>query len=310
MGDGASAPVDVAGDVAVDVAVDVTVVIPARNRAHVLARALESVAAQTRRPSKVIVVDDASEDATATVARSAGAVVLTNASRTGSGPSRNRAIVAADSRWVAFLDSDDVWRPGHLEAVLRAAQGQVLVTAPAVDSEGRLRGNVTGRPLVLTPQRCFVPDNAVVTSGTIVDRTAVLEVGMFRSLARAQDLDLWIRLLERGEGRALAEPTVGYATRGRWTTEQSDQENRDPVLQILADYADRPWMTRRVRDGLLARMQWDAMRRAVHERRLADGVRLAAWFPPRPHVLPVLAHTLVLRHRGRTASLRAQAVQE
>lgn len=283
----------------VESTVDVTVVIPVRNRPQVLARALRSVAAQTVRPSAVIVVDDASTDETPDVARAAGVTVLVNDSQLGSGPSRNRGIEAATTRWIAFLDSDDEWYPEHLEKVLAASDGQVLVTAPALDSDGVIRGNLSGKPIALSPRRCFVPDNAVVTTATLLDRAAAVEAGLFRALPRAQDLDLWVRVLERGTGTALAEPTVTYHTRGVWTTVESDAKDRESVLRILDDYAARPWMTRSVRDGVLGRMAWDYLRLAMHEGRRRDALTHAVWFAGHPAALPVLAQALLLRRAGR-----------
>src|SRR4051812_3635959 len=108
---------------------DVTVVIPARNRAHVLLRALASVKAQAAPPKEVIVVDDASSDGTAEVAEAFGARVLKHPTSLGAGQARNSGIVAAETTWVAFLDSDDEWLPDHLQTVLAALDGHVFGTS-------------------------------------------------------------------------------------------------------------------------------------------------------------------------------------
>jgi glycosyltransferase involved in cell wall biosynthesis len=278
---------------------DVTVVIPVRNRPEVLLRALASVKAQTISPLEIIIVDDASTDNTCEVALAAGVTVLMNDRQLGSGPSRNKAIEAAGTRWIAFLDSDDEWFPDHLETVLAASEGQVLVTSVARDSDGGLRGNLAGEVVVCSPQRCLVPDNIVVTTATLIDRQAALDAGLFRALPRAQDLDLWVRILEIGGGVALARPTVTYHILSEWTTVESDSRDRDSVLRILDDYAERPWMTRSVREGVLGRMRWDYFRLALHERRWADAIRQAAWLGVHPAAWPALFRTLTLRRRGR-----------
>jgi glycosyltransferase involved in cell wall biosynthesis len=93
----------------------VAVVIPAYNAGQFIGEALDSVSAQTARPSEVIVVDDGSTDRTAAVARSRGVTLLTQPNR-GVAAARNLAIRATGQHWIAFLDADDVWEPGKLEA--------------------------------------------------------------------------------------------------------------------------------------------------------------------------------------------------
>jgi glycosyltransferase involved in cell wall biosynthesis len=95
----------------------VDVVIPAFDAAPHLREAIDSALAQTRRPARVIVVDDASTDATATVARACGASVelVTHAHNRGAAAARNTGIVAATAPLVAFLDADDRWTPDKLE---------------------------------------------------------------------------------------------------------------------------------------------------------------------------------------------------
>ncbi len=278
---------------------DVTVVMPVRDRASTLARALDSITAQTVQPAQVIVVDDASSDASAQIARDWGATVIVNPSQQGSGPSRNTAITAATTRWIAFLDSDDEWYPHHLATVLAAAPGQVLVTAAASDTQGRPRGNVSGGDFRLSPGRCFYPDNPVVTSTTLVDRAAVVHAGLFRPFPRAQDLDLWPRVLELGPGVALHAVTARYFDRSAQDAQASDARDRHFLGAVLEGYADSPWMTPDVRYGVLGRMRWDDLRLAMAtgERRTAR--EHALWLARHPRALPPLWQTLMLRRASR-----------
>lgn len=100
----------------------VSVVIPAFNVAGCLDRAIDSVLAQTVRDFEIIVVDDASSDATADLTRRRAAEdsrirLLQN--RVNSGPSvaRNNGIAAARAEWVAILDADDAYEPDRLESL-------------------------------------------------------------------------------------------------------------------------------------------------------------------------------------------------
>ncbi len=290
---------------------DVTVVMPARDGAATVGRAIASIRRQTRLPARVVVVDDGSRDGTADAALAAAGPldvqILVNEQPMGSGPSRNRAVEVATTRWLAFLDCDDEWLPGHLAAVMDAAPGHVLVTAPAVDSAGHPRGNTSGRAVRVTSARCFVPDNVVVTSCTLVARQAVVDAGAFRALRRAQDLDLWARVLEHGTGVALAQPGGVYHLRPGPPTQTSNDIDRECVQQVLRDNAGRPWMNARVRDGCLGRMEWDDLRLAQREGRRPDVVRHLRWFAAHPAAIPGLVQLLATRRSARRHLARTGA---
>ena len=93
-----------------------SVIIPTYNRVALLQRTLASVWAQRFTDYEVIVVDDGSTDGTLAYLQSLGdrLRVLQQANR-GPGPARNLAVKAAQGRYLAFLDSDDLWFPWSLE---------------------------------------------------------------------------------------------------------------------------------------------------------------------------------------------------
>jgi glycosyltransferase involved in cell wall biosynthesis len=93
-----------------------SVVIPTRDRASLLRRAVESALRATREQDEVIVVDDGSTDGTAGVVADCGPRVryLAGPAR-GPGAARNRGIREARSPLVAFLDSDDEWMADKAE---------------------------------------------------------------------------------------------------------------------------------------------------------------------------------------------------
>lgn len=111
--------------VAVDETPQVSVIIAAYNCAHYLAGAVESALGQGDLKLEVLVVDDASTDGTAEVARryeKTGRVrLLVNEVNQGPSFSRNRAIQAARGEWVAQLDGDDWFAPGRLATLLQLA---------------------------------------------------------------------------------------------------------------------------------------------------------------------------------------------
>ncbi|HZI60504.1 MAG TPA: glycosyltransferase family 2 protein, partial [Pyrinomonadaceae bacterium] len=99
-----------------------SVVIPTWNRAHVVCEAIESALNQRAGKVEVIVVDDCSTDATVALVKktfSSRVQVLPVTARGGQGAARNAGAFRASGEYVGFLDSDDIWLPGKLDAELR-----------------------------------------------------------------------------------------------------------------------------------------------------------------------------------------------
>jgi len=98
-----------------------SVVIPSYNRAALVVRAVRSALAQSIPPAEILVVDDGSTDNTEARLRELGpGLRYFRQNRGGPARARNRGVELATSRWVAFLDSDDMWDPMYLEAMAKA----------------------------------------------------------------------------------------------------------------------------------------------------------------------------------------------
>jgi glycosyltransferase involved in cell wall biosynthesis len=277
--------------------VPLAVIVPAYNRSSSLNRALASVGVQTLTPAEVVVVDDASSDDTADVARSLGARVVVHEVNQGEGAARNTALAATEQSWVALLDSDDEWLPTHLEDVWAARDGHVLVSDAAV-SVGTERPRVYGwpgrRPRVLrSPAAVAFPANVVQPSAALVAREPLLAAGGFPvGMRQAGDLHTWLRLLEHGTGVLL--PTIGVRYHFHEGQVSTDREAMFAAeLGLVDEFAGRPWQDRRLRPWIEATRAWDTDRRAA--------LRLAARSPAHAEGL---ARQLAFRWRVRRASRR------
>lgn len=184
----------------------VSVVVPARNAAATLKRALESVAAQTWPADEIIVVDDASNDATAVVALSCPNVRLVRlCEHRGAAAARNAAIAAAKGAWMAFLDADDVWRPEKLERQLVRIRDDVSLISCGSEEfapDGRSLGDTfRGRPATdgTGAWKALLRRNFIATPTVLAPRALLARLGGFdEDLAVGEDQDMWIRLALKG----------------------------------------------------------------------------------------------------------------
>ncbi len=189
----------------------VSVVIPCLNAEDTVVRALQSVVRQAFDDLEIILVDDGSTDGTVAAARSLGLPNLTIAEspgRQGAAAARNRGIERARGAYVAFLDADDEWLPGKLEAQLAGleanpravfASSRCLAVEEGSGRETWLydRLEPTSGPEVW---RTLLAYNFVGTPSVVVRREALDRAGPFdETLNVAEDQDLWIRLSTLGE---------------------------------------------------------------------------------------------------------------
>ena len=99
----------------------VTVILPTWNRAKWLKMSIESVLSQTFQDFELFVVDAASTDSTGEILESYSGKIMTILlpENLGVSAARNTAIVQSDSKWIAFLDSDDYWHAKKLEKQIK-----------------------------------------------------------------------------------------------------------------------------------------------------------------------------------------------
>ncbi|MBE5942915.1 MAG: glycosyltransferase family 2 protein [Lachnospiraceae bacterium] len=97
----------------------VSIIMPSYNTAEYIAESIQSVLSQSYLDWELIVVDDCSTDNTDEVIKPYLAderiKYIKNATNSGAAVSRNRALCEARGKWIAFLDSDDIWMPDKLE---------------------------------------------------------------------------------------------------------------------------------------------------------------------------------------------------
>jgi glycosyltransferase involved in cell wall biosynthesis len=197
---------------------EVSVVIPTRNRWHLLStRALPSALAQADVQHEVIVVDDGSEDETRTLLAELNdgrLRVIRHENRAGVARARNTGVAAAQAAWVAFLDDDDVWSPRKLRIQLDAASPRnadfVYSAIAKVGEDAR----ITELPPAPSPPNLAADllSRNVLRGGcsNVMAKTEIVRSlgGFDERLFQLTDWDLWIRLATAGVAAVSAEVTV------------------------------------------------------------------------------------------------------
>jgi GT2 family glycosyltransferase len=254
----------------------VSVVIAAYNRAEMLRRAIASVRSQRPAlPAEIVVVDDASTDSTAEVARALGAVLVQHRENRGEGASRNTAIDAAGQPWIAVLDSDDEWLPWHLDNLWRHRHDHAVVSAASLrcgpdPADDRFHGVAGPKDRVLTsPADLLFTENVVPASGVMFRRDTVLKAGGYdETLSKSADLDLLVRCLEHGTARATPTLSVIYHVHAGQVS--SDRAEMWASHTAVAErYRGRPWWSRRRFGAWRTVVAWDSFRAGGGAGRLA-----------------------------------------
>ena len=191
--------------------------IPTRNRAEFVLRALASVRAQTRPAAEILVVDDGSTDATVERVRAAfPEVTLLEQKNRGVSAARNAGIQKARGTFIALLDSDDEWLPKKLDRQLGAIEHDtdtdtlLCHTDEIWVRDGRrvnpmkkhqkYGGRIFGRCLPL----CLISPSSV-----LVHRSLFETIGLFdEDLPVCEDYDLWLRVTARYPVLYLDEPLI------------------------------------------------------------------------------------------------------
>lgn len=200
-------------------------VIPTRNRAHLVPAAIRSALQQTDVRVEVVVVDDGSSDDTTSVLAAIDdprLVVVRRDEDNGEPQARNAGAESASYDILAFLDDDDRWAPTKLQRQLAALESanadwsvcgaRIVTPSGALLGEGsvdRIHAAVKARETL----RLFLTTNQVPGAGSslMVKRSVFDSVGSFNpSVPLFADWDLYIRLAAHGDPALVDAPLVDY----------------------------------------------------------------------------------------------------
>ena len=222
----------------------VSVIIPTYNASQYLAEAIDSVLAQTAPADEIIVVNDGSQDDTATVVRDYGNRIQ-YIEQINSGPSvaRNSGIAIARGEWVAFLDSDDVWLSDKLATQWRAVEqvgSPALICGATITMDANAKAPHAEEDIQLVPLRRLLLRNQISTSTVMVPKAELLAVGGFDPRYRGpEDYACWLELAKRIPVWRDPQPLSRYRITPNSLSQQI-QRMRDQELDILQRFLTSP----------------------------------------------------------------------
>jgi glycosyltransferase involved in cell wall biosynthesis len=204
----------------------VSVIIPTYNRAHVLARAIQSVLDQTYQDFEMIVVDDGSNDNTEEVVKSFNDPrirYIRHEGNRGAAAARNTGIKAAKGKFIAFQDSDDEWLPEKLQKQMKVFENAPARVGVVYTGFWSIEGNVKqygpNREILYKEgdiHSQILQGNFIGTPAAVVKKACFEKAGMFdERLPRLIDWELWIRVSKYFDFKFIDEPLgVAYFVGG------------------------------------------------------------------------------------------------
>jgi glycosyltransferase involved in cell wall biosynthesis len=196
----------------------VSVLLAAHDDASFLGEAIDSMLGQTLRDLELIVIDDASADATPALLEAIADErlrVVRNEEQAGLAASLNHGLDVAGGRYVARLDADDVALPERLERQverLRAEPGCAIVGSAIVDLDANgLPGATHVLPAGATSLRWHALFSSPFFHPTVLVDRELLEAHGLRydpEYLESEDYDLWTRLFAFADGTNLKAPLV------------------------------------------------------------------------------------------------------
>jgi glycosyltransferase involved in cell wall biosynthesis len=222
----------------------VSVILPTYNRAALIGEAIQSVLAQTYRDFELVVADDGSTDDTELVIGAYAdprIVYIPSEVNRGIAAARNLALTHARGRYIAFLDSDDVWRPELLMTQIDFLEehpeiGAVYASAQGMDTTRGPRPQREGVPPRF-PDDFYVSilyGNCVNITTLVVRKTCIDCAGHFdESLVARVDWDLSVRLAACCDFHFIDEVLADFRMHEKRTTGRHSEVYQDVLLSRL-----------------------------------------------------------------------------
>lgn len=225
----------------------ISVIIPTYNRAHLISRVLDNLLAQTCPDWQCVVVDDYSTDNAAWViqqyiARDSRFVYLLNNRSKGAQGARNTGVLAAQSEWICFFDSDDVMLPNYIERMqMEIEMGGADVVACYANARNIQSGDIEW---VLNKinvhnlhQELLTEQSYVGYDVCVIRKQKIVEIGLLdESCPSMQEWDTHIRLSRIAVYQLVPEVLCEWLIGGEDAITTDNQKYLSGILYIYHKY--------------------------------------------------------------------------
>ena len=206
----------------------VSIIIPVHNKSEYLAETVDSVLAQDYSDFEVIFIDDASSDGSAEIIKTylndpKGAVLrgifISPGENAGAAEARNIGLRAANGRYIAFLDADDLWDKNKLSAQISFMRENnysfTFTDYEYMDKHGRRTGIVTRIPKSITYKQAL--KNTVIFTSTVMFDTEIIDKNdiLMKNVPYEDTATWWYILKKYGPAYGVRENLVRYRRGGK-----------------------------------------------------------------------------------------------
>lgn len=234
----------------------VTVVLPAYNAASFIVDAIDSLLNQTYKDIEIIIIDDGSTDTTEKIVSGYKDIKYIRQKNSGVASARNRGILEATGKYIAFIDADDLWLPEKTSIQIDYLRqtgfkwcycdsyfswfGKNEVIGNLSNTQGIFQGNIL-IPYISNKFEIPLPS-------TVIERDVFQSVGLFdESLRTEEHTDLWSRIAIKYPIGYIDQPLVQIRKRfnslSQTTSPEVTGKNRRFVLNKLINLAPKELST-------------------------------------------------------------------
>lgn len=196
----------------------VSIIMPSYNTGKFIKETINSVIAQTYSNWELIIVDDCSTDNTDEIVKSINdnrIIYLKNETNSGAAISRNKALREAKGRWIAFLDSDDLWKNDKLEKQIKFMKENNCYFSYTnyieIDENGNINGKRVTGPKKITKTGMF----NYCWPGCLTVMYDANKIGLIQieDIKKNNDYAMWLKVCKKADCYLLSEDLAMYRKR-------------------------------------------------------------------------------------------------
>lgn len=193
----------------------VSVIMPSYNTGKFIAESINSVLSQSYTNWELIIVDDCSTDDTdnivASFLKDERIRYLKNKKNSGAAISRNYALREAKGKWIAFLDSDDLWMPEKLEKQIRYMEEKdyaFTYTDYRIQLNGIWKPYIYTAPNIITKRKLY--NYCYFSTITVVYDREKIGLIQIADIRKNNDYAMWLKVIEKSNCYRFSECLSSY----------------------------------------------------------------------------------------------------